>query len=318
MYDLRKLRALREVALRQSFSEAADRLGYTQSAVSQQIAQLERQVGTQLLDRRGRGLRLTPAGRALVNCADAILRRLVDAEAELEAITGARARPLRLATSSDFAASWLPPVIRCFRERHPETQIALTVADSSAAIASIDSGEIDIAVVETGDASAGPPGIACVSLFEDPLRLLAPCTHALVIGGTRGQLCDLIDETLILPASSARTAEIFAELCAQEDVRPRSVVRVDDVLAVHGMVGAGVGIAVLPATAANLTVRHDLAAVALPGTADVCRRVVALVRSGIERSPAVAAMLSELRATKTRVVSAPPRVVPSVVTARAG
>ena len=101
MLDLRKLRALREVALRQSFSDAASRLGYTQSAISQQISQLERQVGTRLLDRRGRALRLTPAGRALVECADVVLRRIVDAEAEVEAITGARQRPLRTAALDD-------------------------------------------------------------------------------------------------------------------------------------------------------------------------------------------------------------------------
>src|SRR4051794_36510032 len=177
MLDVRKLRALREVALRQSFSGAADHLGYTQSAISQQISQLERQVGTQLLDRRGRSLRLTPAGRALVNCADAILRRMVDAEAELEAVTRARQRPLRLATSGDFAATWLPPVIRQFRARHPDTQVAVSLADARTGAGFIDSGEIDIAVVEAGDSVPIPTGIAHVTLFEDPLRLLVPSGH---------------------------------------------------------------------------------------------------------------------------------------------
>src|SRR6188472_217330 len=90
MLDVRRMRVLREVAARGSFSAAADSLAYTQSAVSQQIAALEREAGTTLVERNARGVRLTDAGRALVDHADAILARLSDAEAELEAIAGLR------------------------------------------------------------------------------------------------------------------------------------------------------------------------------------------------------------------------------------
>src|SRR5256885_392680 len=90
MLDVRRLRVLREVAVRGSFSAAADALAYTQSAISQQIAALEREAGTTLVERNARGVRLTDAGRALVEHADAILARLSDAEAELEAIAGLR------------------------------------------------------------------------------------------------------------------------------------------------------------------------------------------------------------------------------------
>src|SRR3954467_14447066 len=92
MLDVRRMRVLREVAVRGSFSAAADALAYTQSAISQQIAALEREAGTTLVERNARGVRLTDAGRALVEHADAILARLSDAEAELEAIAGRGAR----------------------------------------------------------------------------------------------------------------------------------------------------------------------------------------------------------------------------------
>src|SRR5512133_4206181 len=96
MLDVRRMRVLREVAAHGSFSAAADSLAYTQSAVSQQIAALEREAGTKLVDRSARGVRLTDAGRALVDHADIILARLADAEAELEAIAGLRGGHLRL------------------------------------------------------------------------------------------------------------------------------------------------------------------------------------------------------------------------------
>src|SRR4051812_38482151 len=99
MLDVRRMRVLREVAQCGSFSAAADALAYTQSAVSQQIAALEREAGTRLVERNARGVRLTDAGRALVAHADAILARLADAEAELEAIAGLRGGRLRLRRS---------------------------------------------------------------------------------------------------------------------------------------------------------------------------------------------------------------------------
>src|ERR671929_143350 len=105
MLDVRRMRVLREVARRGSFSAAADALAYTQSAVSQQIAALEREAGAKLVERNARGVRLTDAGRALVGHADVILARLADAEAELEAIAGMRGGRLRMVSFPPAGAS---------------------------------------------------------------------------------------------------------------------------------------------------------------------------------------------------------------------
>src|SRR5215204_5756747 len=102
MLDVRRMRVLREVAVQGSFSAAAESLSFTQSAVSQQIAALERETGTILVQRSARGVRLTEAGEALVRHADAVLSRLAEAEAELEAIAGLRGGRLRMAA---FATS---------------------------------------------------------------------------------------------------------------------------------------------------------------------------------------------------------------------
>src|ERR671939_1120936 len=97
MLDVRRLRVLREVALKGSFSAAADALNFTQSAVSQQIAALEREAGTKLVERSARGIRLTDAGEALVRHTESVLANLAEAEAELEAIAGIRGGRVRLA-----------------------------------------------------------------------------------------------------------------------------------------------------------------------------------------------------------------------------
>src|SRR5919206_4248283 len=129
MLDVRRLKVLREVAARGSFSAAADSLNFTQSAVSQQIAALERETGSTLLERGPRGIRLTDAGQALVSHADAILARIDDAEEELAAIAGLREGRLRLASFQSAGATLVPRAVASFRERHPGVELAMIEAE---------------------------------------------------------------------------------------------------------------------------------------------------------------------------------------------
>ena len=147
MLDVRRMRVLREVAARGSFSAAAESLSYTQSAVSQQIAALEREAGTTLVERSARGVRLTDAGRVLVEHADAILARLAAAEAELEAIAGLRGGRLRLTTFPSAGATIMPVAIARFRERHPAVDPALQIAEPPDGLAQLKAGETDIALI---------------------------------------------------------------------------------------------------------------------------------------------------------------------------
>src|ERR671926_796517 len=132
MLDVRRLRVLREVAQRGSFSAAAEALSFTQSAVSQQVAALERECGTKLLERGPRGVRLTDAGTALVRHADAILARIEDAEEELAAIAGLRGGRLRIATFQSAGATLVPRALGEFHRRHPDVELTVTQADDSA------------------------------------------------------------------------------------------------------------------------------------------------------------------------------------------
>src|SRR5919201_1353913 len=128
MLDVRRLRVLREVAARGSFSAAAEALSFTQSAVSQQVAALERETGTMLVERGARGIRLTDAGRALVSHADAILARIEAAEEELAAIAGLRGGRLRLASFQSAGATLLPRAVAGFHHRPPQVELGMIEA----------------------------------------------------------------------------------------------------------------------------------------------------------------------------------------------
>src|SRR5262249_20275533 len=160
MLDVRRMRVLREVAAHGSFSAAAEALAYTQSAVSQQIAALEREAGTVLVDRSARGVSLTDAGEALVRHPDAILARLAHAEAELEAITGLRGGRLRLVAFPSAGATLAPRAVAAFRERHPAVDITLTPGEPDVGIAALKAGEADIALlIESGFETCHDPAI---------------------------------------------------------------------------------------------------------------------------------------------------------------
>src|SRR5437868_2322331 len=146
MLDVRRLRVLREVAAQGSFSAAADALSYTQSAVSQQIAALEREAGSRLVERSARGVTLTDAGRELVSHADAILARLADAEEELQAIACLRGGRLRLAAFPSACASLMPLAVALFRERHPGVELTLRPAEPEEGLQLLRGGECDVAL----------------------------------------------------------------------------------------------------------------------------------------------------------------------------
>src|SRR5947199_70403 len=143
MLDVRRMRVLKEGAAQGSFSAAAEALSFTQSAVSQQIAALERESGAKLVERRARGIRLTPAGQAVVSHADAILARLDDAEQELAAIAGLKGGRLRVASFQSAGATLVPRALAEFHRRHREVDLSASSAELTEARELLRSGEID-------------------------------------------------------------------------------------------------------------------------------------------------------------------------------
>jgi DNA-binding transcriptional LysR family regulator len=151
---------------------AARSLAYTQPAVSHHVTRLEAEVGTALLVRHGRGVRLTEAGRALVAHADAILARLADAEEEVAAIAGLRAGRVRVAAFPTAAAAFVPAALASLHARAPEVEVTLVEAEPPQALAARRAGEVDVGVVFThaGEPPDGDSRLRTVPLRDDPSR----------------------------------------------------------------------------------------------------------------------------------------------------
>ena len=293
MLDVRRLKVLREVAAQGSFSAAADSLTYTQSAVSQQIAALEREAGTKLVERSSRGVRLTDAGRALVGHADVILARLDDAEAELEAIAGLRGGRLRLAAFPSAGATIMPEAIARFRERHPAVDLTLEPAEPGPALALLRSGQIDLALDML--APGGPradDGIDRVHLLDDPMYVALPRRHPLA-DKRNLRIEELAHESWILGTLGAcPDASIFLRLCARSGFEPKIAFTSDDYNAVQGFVAAGVGASLIP-DLALISLRDDIVVRSLL-PAPPARRIYAATLHGSFVSPAKQAMLDTL------------------------
>ena len=294
MLDVRRLRVLREVAARGSFSSAAEALAYTQSAISQQIAALEREAGTRLVDRAARGVTLTDAGRALVVHADAILCRLDDAEAELDAIAGLRGGRLRLTTFATAGATIVPKAIVAFRQRHPGVELTLSPEEPSDGQTMLRAGEADVALTISypAESPARDEGIDRVHLLDDPMYLMLAADHPLA-QRPRLRLADLADDDWILGSSDrCPDARILVQSCQQAGFEPRIAFHSDDYLAIQGFVAAGFGVSFIP-DLALVAVRDDVVVRSL-GTRPPIRRVEAATLTGSWSSPARQAMLDLL------------------------
>lgn len=294
MLDVKRLRVLREVAARGSFSAAADSLAYTQSAVSQQIATLEREAGGRLVERGTRGIRLTDAGRALVRHADVILARLADAEAELAAIAGVRGGRVRLVSFPTAGATIVPRAIAAFRARHPAVELSLEPAEPEEALGRLNAGECDIAL--TIDAPSCPldgTGTDRVHLLDDPMYVVLPREHRLA-ARARVRIEDLAGEAWIAGSQSAcPDTAILLGACRAARFEPRIAFHSDDYLAIQGFVAAGVGISLIP-DLALLAVREDVVIRELATRTPPTRQIAAATLTDAWRSPAVDAMLGVL------------------------
>jgi DNA-binding transcriptional LysR family regulator len=293
MLDVRRMRVLREVAQRGSFSAAAEALSFTQSAVSQQIAALEREAGTTLVERSVRGIRLTDAGRALVRHTDAILGRLAEAEAELEAIAGLRGGRLRMASFESAGATLMPLAIATFRERHPAVELSLSLAEPMDSLPKLKSGELEIALTFDPNDIAVPSGESGEHehLLDDPLYLALARDHPLA-NKRNLRLADLAGDAWIEGTPNCACSEMTRRACERAGFVPRIAFESDDYAAIQGFVAAGVGVALI-AELALTTVRDDIVIRSLGREAPM-RRIHAAALAGGYRSPATTAMLEIL------------------------
>ena len=293
MLDVRRMRVLREVALKGSFSAAAESLSFTQSAVSQQIAALEREAGAVLVERNARGVRLTDAGEAVVRHAEGILAKLAEAEAELEAIAGLRGGRLRMAAFESAAATIMPVAISQFAEAHPAVELSLGLLEPEDSVAALRAGDMDLAItfgVGKQEDREGD-GVTHHHLLEDPMYLVLSQNHPLA--RKRGvRLADLANEPWIGGAPDCECNRMISQACMRFGFDPRIAFETDDYSAVQGFVAAGVGVSLI-AELGLRTVRDDIVVRPL-GRDTPVRQIYATALKGY-RSPATAAMIDMLR-----------------------
>jgi DNA-binding transcriptional LysR family regulator len=217
MDDLRLLKVLREVALRGSFSAAADALSYSQPAVSQQIARLEAQAGVKLLERQPKGIKLTPAGEALVRHTERILAQLADAQAELSEIASSARGRLRLASFATAAGTIVPLAVSEFRRLRPGVRVELVLADPPDSIPMLRRDEVDIVITEEGGFEADPDlsGLGIERLMDDVLYAALPVDHPLVTRRAIA-LADLVHEDWMLVGLQGTCADSNIVLRASE------------------------------------------------------------------------------------------------------
>jgi DNA-binding transcriptional LysR family regulator len=292
MLDVRRLRVLREVAQRGSFSAAAEALSFTQSAVSQQVAALERECATKLLERGPRGVRLTDAGRALVEHADAIIARIEHAEEELAAIAGLRGGRLRIATFQSAGATLVPRAVGEFHRRYPDVELTIKQEELTA-VELLSSGDADLSIVMDFErVPLASTGLELTHLLDDPYDVVLPSDHRLADKPTV-ELRELADERFIVSAAGSDCRACVLDGCRAAGFDPKLAVESDENMQMMAFVAGGLGVALLPRL--GLATLHPGVVVKRIAGNPIERRVWAATLEDSYRSAATQAMIEILR-----------------------
>src|SRR4051794_14702628 len=282
MLDVPRLRVLDAVARHESVTAAAKELSYSQPSVSHHLARLEAETGAQLLQRVGRGIRLTPAGRLLADRAAEILGRIDAADAELSAHVGLTSGRVRLAAFASAIGSLLPQAVAALSERHPGLEISLIDTHPPEAIDLLRAGKIELAIIfRYDDTEPEPPGVRLHHLLDDPVYVLSTKRE-------RG-LDGLHDATWI--AGCDRCSGHMLSLCADAGFEPRIGYTSDDMVVMQALVAAGLGVATQTGLALRAHGIDGVVATELRGTK---RHIYAATHRDPPDPPATAAVLEAL------------------------
>jgi DNA-binding transcriptional LysR family regulator len=295
MLDMRRLQALHAAVSTGSVKDAAARLGYTPSTISQHIAALERETGTALMEPAGRGVRPTAAGRLLAGHAAGLLDRVAEAEAELAALNAGEIGVLRLASFATAGAQLIPPALARVRTALPDLEITLRVAERDEALGMLRGGLLDLAVIETHAISAGTDGgLTLLPLLSDPFRIVVPRGHRLAAKRVVALSDTAAEPWINIRCEIGCCRDVTSAAFQEAGFTPRRVVEADEYWAAQGFVAARLGLALIPALA--LGVLHDGVAVRrLHRASQPERHVLAATRPAVSRTVPVQAMIAALQ-----------------------
>ncbi len=298
MIDLGRLRALHAVALYGSVNRAAEALGYTPSAVSQQLAKLERETRTVLVERRGRGIVLTDAAQQLASTASRVLELVEDAELTLEEQRGQAIGTLTIAAFPTAARGLLPSALSTLMMENPGLDVRVTEIDPFEAVAAVNRGEIHVAVVHDWHNTplALPDGLSRMKLGSDPADVLVPATHRLA-GKEFVRAEDLVGERWICQPAGSICHEWLIRTMRRAGVEPDVAYSVAEYQTQLAMLARGIGIGLLPRLGRG-PVPDDV--VVVPLQPAPTRRLYAVWRTTTARRPAISVTLSTLKSAWPR------------------
>lgn len=293
MMDLGRLRALYAVSSYGSVHQAAQVLHVTTSAVSQQIGKLEREVGQPLVERNGRGVRLTDAALLLADHAGRILAQVEEARSELEASRGTVRGHVTLAAFATAARGMAPAVLCALRDTYPELTVELRELEMDDSIPMLARGEVDIAIVNDWDTEPLPiaDDIVRVPLLDDLFDLVLPAGHRLA-GRPTVNLAEMDGEAWIGWTRSSICNKWLTRTLRELNIEPRIAHTVEDHATQMTLVAAGLGAAMLPRMGRPLPPADVRIVGVRPSLA---RHIYAITRQGAARRPAVRAVRDALR-----------------------
>jgi DNA-binding transcriptional LysR family regulator len=297
MLDLRRLRLLRELHARGTIAAVADALRFTPSAVSQQLAQLERETGVRLLERAGRGVRLTDAALVLVEHADALLERAARAEADLAAAAGAVTGRGRIAGFRSVALRLALPAMEALKRDAPRLRCELVEAEPEQALPALALGDVDLVL---GDEWQHQPwrlagGVQRHELLRDPVHLVLPAAHPAARRRAGAvPLAELAGAAWTTGHAAMGWEEVIQRTCRElGGFEPDIHHRTNDATVSLALVGRGLAVTMLPA----LALRDRDANVALRAIAEgpVERAIFAAIRATDAARPSTQALLAAVR-----------------------
>lgn len=245
-FTIQQLRLLREVATRGTIAAAAAAIGYTPSAVSQQLAGLERAVGTPPLERVGRNVRLTDAGRELVRHADDILARVEETQVALERLQGEARGELSISVYESVGSTLLAPLLRLLAVRHPALRLRSQFLDPEFAIDALAMGELDLAfTIDYADAPEEPrTDVIRELVLNDQFYLVVPDDDHLT--GPTVSLDKVADRPFVASPPHLSCGRYVVMACRRHGFEPDVVHQLDDYPTTLRLVAAGVGVSLVP------------------------------------------------------------------------
>lgn len=308
MLDLRRLRLLRELHERGTIAAVADALQFTPSAVSQQLATLERETGVRLLERAGRGVRLTDAALVLVGHADALLDRMAAAEADLAAASGEVAGRARIASFQSAALHIALPAMQHLAKRAPRLRCELVEAEPEQALPALALGDYDLVLADEWEHQPRglPRGVERRDLLRDPVRLVLPARHALARRHPEAvPLAALADAHWTAGHEELGWDELTRWTCrAHGGFDPDIRHRTNDAVVTLALVARGLTVALLPGL--PLLGAPRSVAVRAIAEAPVTRTVFAATRAADATRPSAQALVAALREQASSTLSGPP------------